>query len=182
MFHFYFIHPAHPLTVQLLFICNAIQNNTICFTEICVYTSVPSEAHLLLRRLTFKCKIKKKKKVSLKNTPVTQSILCLIFLICVKTIQRLNCIGQELKKNLQFMILTYLWHWNEVKVFKFGLNWQTKSKVIIMQCLWKTQWEFLSNQEACQLSSLNMCESQKYWYIHDLLDVLDKPTKFQLIG
>ena len=40
--------------------------------------------------------------------------------------------------------------------------------------------EFLSNQETHQSSPLNMCESQKYRYIHDLLDVLNNPTNFQL--
>ena len=39
--------------------------------------------------------------------------------------------------------------------------------------------EFLSNQETHQLSPLNMCESQKQKYIHDLADVLSL-TKFQL--
>ena len=36
--------------------------------------------------------------MSLKYTPVTQSILCLIFLMHVATIQRLNYSGQESKK------------------------------------------------------------------------------------
>ena len=31
-----------------------------------------------------------------------------------------------------------------------------------------------------QLSLLNMCESKKQWYIHDLLNVPNNPTKFQL--
>ena len=35
---------------------------------------------------------------SLKYTPVTQSILCLIFLMYVSTIQRYNYCGQESKK------------------------------------------------------------------------------------
>ena len=30
------------------------------------------------------------------------------------------------------------------------------------------------------VSSLNMCENQKQWYVHDLLDVINNPTKFQL--
>ena len=34
----------------------------------------------------------------------------------------LNYSGQEFKHNLQFMILTYLWPWNKVKVIKPGMN------------------------------------------------------------
>ena len=37
-------------------------------------------------------------------------------------------------------------------------------------------WFFL----ICQLSPLNMCENQKYWYIHDLLDEIGNHT-FNLI-
>ena len=36
--------------------------------------------------------------MSPKYTPVTQSILCLIFLMYVRTIQCLNCGGQESKE------------------------------------------------------------------------------------
>ena len=57
-----------------------------------------------LRGLTFKCKIKKKKKSpvsfvseKVKYTPVVQSIPCLIFLMYVRTIQRLNYVGQKSK-------------------------------------------------------------------------------------
>ena len=52
---------------------------------------------------------KKKKKVlvmPLRYTPVTQSILCLIFMMSVATIPPYS--GQESKNNLLFMILTYL--------------------------------------------------------------------------
>ena len=42
--------------------------------------------------------------MSLKYTPVTQSILCLIFLRYVRTIHS----EQESKNNLQFMILTHI--------------------------------------------------------------------------
>ena len=40
----------------------------------------------------------------------------------------------------------------------------------------------ISNQKTHQLSPLNICESQKQWHIHDLLDVLHNPTKFQHNG
>ena len=43
----------------------------------------------------------------------------------------------------------------------------------------KPTGKFLSNQKTCQLSSLNMCQSEKYWYIHYLLDLLNDPTKFK---
>ena len=47
----------------------------------------------------------------------------------------LNYSEQESKNNLQFMILTYRWPWNKVKVIKSGMNCKTLSKVKIMQIL-----------------------------------------------
>ena len=38
---------------------------------------------------------------------------------------------------------------------------------------------FFSNQDKGQLFPLNMCKSQKQWYIHDLLHVLQNPANFQ---
>ena len=35
-----------------------------------------------------------------------------------------------------------------------------------------------SNEEKCQLSSLNMYLKQKQWYIRDLLDVINDRSKF----
>ena len=32
----------------------------------------------------------------------------------------------------------------------------------------------------CQFSPLNISGNQKYWYIHDLLDVTNNRTKFKL--
>ena len=77
---------------------------------------------------------------------------------------------------------------------KQGMNWWTPSKVIITQSLKHLTLTvsvsiltltvsvstFLSNQETCQLFPLSICESQKFWFIHDLLDLLNNPTKFQL--
>ena len=40
--------------------------------------------------------------------------------------------------------------------------------------------KFLFNQKTRQLSPLNMCKSEKLRYIHDILDILNKPTEFQL--
>ena len=52
-----------------------------------------------LRRLTFNCIIQTILLVmSLKYTPVAQNVLCLIFLMNVGTIKRLNYGGQESKK------------------------------------------------------------------------------------
>ena len=59
------------------------------------------------------------------------------------------------------------------------------SKVIIVQNLKdlnsveKKEKKF-SNEETCQWSPLNMSKNKKWWYIHDLLDVIYNPTKFQL--
>ena len=62
---------------------------------------------------------------ALKYTPVTQSVLCLILLIYVRTTQSLNYGGQEsfFFFKLQLMILTHLWPWNKVKVIKTSINW-----------------------------------------------------------
>ena len=57
--------------------------------------------------------------MSLKYTPVTQSKLCLIFLMYAATV---NYCGEDSKHILQFMILKYLWPWNKVKVIKTGKN------------------------------------------------------------
>ena len=66
-----------------------------------VYSTIQKEQ--TLRRLTFKCKIRKIVLVMpLKYTGVAQSILCLTFLICVATMHRLNYSGQDSKNNLQF--------------------------------------------------------------------------------
>ena len=52
----------------------------------------------MFRRLTFKCKITKIVLVmSLKYTPLTQSILCLIFLMCLATM----CHETAVDKNLE---------------------------------------------------------------------------------
>ena len=37
-----------------------------------------------------------------------------------------------------------------------------------------------SNEETCQSTPLNMFKNQKLWYVHDLLDVINNRTKFQL--
>ena len=69
--------------------------------------------------------------MSLKYTTVTQSIRRLIFLMCVATI--VDKVDKNLKQNKhknpnQFMILTHLWPWNKVNVFKPGMNCNTQAK------------------------------------------------------
>ena len=44
----------------------------------------------------------------------------------------------------------------------------------------KATLKFFSNEEICQLSSMNMCENKKYWYIHDIIDTISNRTEFQL--
>ena len=46
--------------------------------------------------------------MSPKCTPVTQSILCLIFLMCIATMYNSTTVDKNLENNLQFMILTYM--------------------------------------------------------------------------
>ena len=71
--------------------------------------------------------------MSLTYKPVTQSILCLILLICIATTHCLNYSGQ--KSKLQFTVYDSDIPSNEVKVIKPGMNCITPSKVIIMQSL-----------------------------------------------
>ena len=47
----------------------------------------------------------------------------------------LNNSRQKSKNNLLFVILTYLWPWNKVKVIKPGMNCWTVSRVIITNSL-----------------------------------------------
>ena len=68
----------------------------------------------------FKCKITETILVmSLKYAPATKSTLCLILLI---NHAPLTYSGQASKNTLRYMILTYLWPWNKVKVFKPDMN------------------------------------------------------------
>ena len=39
---------------------------------------------------------------------------------------------------------------------------------------------FSFQRRKCQLSALNMCENQKYWFTPDPLDAINNCTKFQL--
>ena len=44
----------------------------------------------------------------------------------------------------------------------------------------KSTVKVFSNKEICQLSPMIMCQNQKQWYMHELLDVISNHTKFQL--
>ena len=48
----------------------------------------------------------------------------------------------------------------------------------------KQTLKFFSNEKKkkkkSRLSPLNMCETQKEWYVHDLLDIINNHTKFKL--
>ena len=80
-----------------------------------VWHSLARRAMLRVRWLTFKHKTENIALVmSLKYTPVTQSILCLTFSMYVRKTQCLNYSRQEPKINLRFMIQTYLWIWNKI--------------------------------------------------------------------
>ena len=137
----------------------------------------------LLRRLTFKCKITKNhvSYVSEIHTSNTKHTVLVLFNVCCNHAP-LNYSGPESKKKLQFVILTYLWPWNKVKVItKPGMNCYTLSKATIMQSLKDSleQWPQTSqcssfvNSENTSITSLEY--AQKY-----LLHLLNNPTRFQL--
>ena len=52
---------------------------------------------------------------------------------CVATMHLWTTVDKNFILNWQFMILTYMWPWNKVKVTKPGMNSQTRSKVIVTQ-------------------------------------------------
>ena len=95
----------------------------------------------MLRWLTFKCKVEKIVLVmSLTCYPVTQSIPCLIFLMSVRTIQRLNYGGQESTK--QFAVNDSDTPVTLKQTRSSNLVWiaSPPSKVIIMQSLKNLAW------------------------------------------
>ena len=125
--------------------------------------------------------------MSLKYTPVTQSILCLVFLMHVETMHHLNYSGQESrgkKKKLQCMILTYLWPWNKVKVIRTWYELlDPKYKILKTspkQCPQKANGKVFVKSENMSIISLDYVNSKKYWSIHHLLDLPNNPKKFQL--
>ena len=120
-----------------------------------------------LKQFTFKCKnfFFLNHVISLKYTAVTQSILCLIFLMYIKAIQHLNHGGHESKKQSAiydsetsvalnqgqshqtgFELVDPKQGYDNAKFEKTHLLVSVKEPVI----------KFLSNQETCQLSPFNM--------------------------
>ena len=86
----------------------------------------PSQALGILSGLTLTWKLDKMLVMSLKYIQVTQSILCLIFLMYVAAIKHSNYSGQKESLEqpyLQLMILTHLWPWNNVKMIKPEMKW-----------------------------------------------------------
>ena len=72
----------------------------------------------------------------LKYTPVTQSMLCLTYLMNVAPLKlRFDKFFKKRRRKKELMILIHLWPWNKVRLTKPGINWYTPSKVIIMQSL-----------------------------------------------
>ena len=80
----------------------------------------------------------------------------IFFFISVATMHRFIYSGQEWKKfKLLFMILTYLWPWNKIKVIKPGRNCKTPSKVIT------TQFERSPLNSLCQKASIEVLVKSK---------------------
>ena len=106
----------------------------------------------------------------------------------VSTMHHLNYSGQESKKRFAVYDSDTPVTLNKVKVVKLDMHWSNPSKVVTMQSLKefpftvsakKPMLKFLSKQKT-QLSPLNMCKSEKQWYIHYLFDLLNYHTKFQI--
>ena len=74
----------------------------------------------MLRQLIFKCKVAKIMLVmSPKDTRVTQSILCLMFITYTRTIQCLNYSGQEFKNSFSL----WFWHTCDLETRSSNLVW-----------------------------------------------------------
>ena len=149
------------------------------------------QAQQMLRWLTFKCKITKilfvmSLKIHTSLCPTQHTVFNLS--VCSNHAP-LNYSGWESKNNLQFMILTHLWPWKRSRssnLYKLvdpkqgNHNAKFEKPHLNSVCEKKPIIKFLSNRETCQLSPLNMCKSQKLWYIHELLHKLNYHPKFQL--
>ena len=125
----------HHSISLVFFLSFSVLTCVLCNVNAWMYADFTKQEEQTLRWLTFKSKIAKIMLVmSLKYTPVTQSILCLNFLMCVATMHHKTTVHKS-KNNLQLMFLTYLWPWNMVEVIKPVINCLTSSKFIIMQNL-----------------------------------------------
>ena len=101
--------------------------------------------------------------------------------MCIATIHLLTTVDKN-KNKLQFMIQTYMWPWNKVKVIKPGMNneghqtWYKQSynhakfeRPPLNSVRQKANVRFLSKQKTWQLSPLNLSKSEKQVCIHYLL-------------
>ena len=80
-------------------------------------------------------------------------------------------VDNNLKHNLQFMILTHLWPW---KQGPRSLNCYNKAKFEqprLNSVHERANSKVLSNQETCPLSPFNVYDSKKYQYIHDAFNI-----------
>ena len=128
----------------------------------------PRQEERTLRWLAFKCRTTKYVSVmSLKYTPVTQRILCLIFLMCVATLQYQTVVNKNLKT------ICSLWFWyafgveqdsNHAKFERLPLNSVRQKANVIFVCLvflFVCLFVFWLTQKIRQLSPMNMCKSEK---------------------
>ena len=127
---------------------------------------------------------------SLKYTPVTQSILCLIFFNVCSNHAPLNHSGQGSKNNLQILILIYLTlkghqghqSCNELLDPEQGYNHTKFERPPVNSVCQRANIKVLVISENMSMTSLEYVQSEKQWYIHHLLDLSNNPTKFKVIG
>ena len=107
----------------------------------------PTTRAITLRRLIFKIKYRKKALNISLNTPVTQSILCVILTMSAEILESLNYTGQASKKHsFEFMFLTHQWPWNKVKVTI--PVWIGRSQAMLQSCkVWKTLLKSVQEME-----------------------------------
>ena len=135
------------------------------------------------------------------HTSVTQFILSINFLMYVTNIQHLICSRKDSKKrNLQFIFKTHTCDLETFNVIKPTMKMQTPCKVIIMQSL--IDFALTVSEKKATLKVLfylfiyftwgntsiisleyvqkKKRKEKKRRYIHDLLDVINNCTKFQV--
>ena len=123
--------------------------------------------------------------MSLKDTPVRQRMLCMTFWVYVRTIQRLNYSGQEHTRHT-CDLETRSRSSNLVQLLdtKQGYNNAKFEKPCLNSVRDKANEKcFCQIRKHANLSPSKMYtskEKKKKWRIHDLLNVLNNPTKFQL--
>ena len=120
----HFLNAAFLQTNKTVAIRLMVNTFTMRLFVLKLWLQCSSQGEQMLRQLTLKCKITTTKKhvMCIKYTPVTQSQPCLIFFMCVATIYHKTTVDKNLKINLHFMIITYLWPWNKLKVIYRDMN------------------------------------------------------------